>query len=214
LLKELNQTKASMNELRATTEEFKKFQSEAYARKAQELETQISTLKQARSQAISDGDGTKATAMDDIIDGLKEEVREAKESAKAKPVVKEASTSLDPSLQSWLGRNEWFGKDARLTAQTNALGEVLRKENPGLIGDAFLKKLDEVLEEEFPAKFGKEKRTPGFSAESGSGRGKSSSGNAHSYQNLPTEAKAACDRFVKQKIMTKEQYVQDYDWSE
>jgi hypothetical protein len=31
---------------------------------------------------------------------------------------------------------------------------------------------------------------------------------------LPEIAKAACDRFVKQKLMTKEAYVADYDWSE
>jgi hypothetical protein len=30
---------------------------------------------------------------------------------------------------------------------------------------------------------------------------------------LPSEAKAACDRFVKQKLMTREQYVADFDWN-
>jgi len=33
-----------------------------------------------------------------------------------------------------------------------------------------------------------------------------------SYGNLPPEAKAACDKFVKQGLMTKEAYVAEYDW--
>jgi len=217
LLKELNHTKASMNELRQATEEFKKFQKESYERKASDLEGQIVALKSARSQAITDGDGTKVTAVDDMIDGLKEDLQAAKASAKeAVTVTRNTGTvAVDPALQTWLSGNEWFGKDARLTAQTNALGEVLRRENPGLTGKAFLDKLDEVLLEELPQKFGeKEKRTPNYGAESGSGRGRSAGGPAKSYQNLPPEAKAACDRFVKQKIMTKEAYVADYDWSE
>jgi hypothetical protein len=217
LLRELNHTKASMNELRQATEEFKKFQKESYERKASDLEGQIVALKSARSQAISDGDGTKVTAVDDMIDGLKDDLKAAKDSAKEAAVVTRntGTVAVDPALQTWLSGNEWFGKDARLTAQTNALGEVLRRENPGLTGKAFLDKLDEVLLEELPQKFsGKEKRTPNYGAESGSGRGRSAGGPAKSYQNLPSEAKAACDRFVKQKIMTKEAYVADYDWSE
>ena len=36
-----------------------------------------------------------------------------------------------------------------------------------------------------------------------------------SYENLPTEAKAACDRFLKQGLIrNKEDYVREYDWSE
>jgi hypothetical protein len=81
-----------------------------------------------------------------------------------------------------------------------------------LKGQAFLDKLDEVLAEEFPNKFGK-KQSPSSRVESGSGRQSRSGGNTQSYDNLPPEAKSACDRFVKQKLMTREQYVADFDWS-
>ena len=69
-----------------------------------------------------------------------------------------------------------------------------------------------MLAEEFPTKFGK-KQSPASRVESGSGRTGRSSGNAQTYDNLPSEAKAACDRFVKQKLMTREQYVADFDWN-
>ena len=32
-------------------------------------------------------------------------------------------------------------------------------------------------------------------------------------ESMRAEAKAACERFVKQKLMTREQYVSEYDWS-
>ena len=33
-----------------------------------------------------------------------------------------------------------------------------------------------------------------------------------SYENLPSEAKAACDKFVKQGLMTREEYVKEFEW--
>jgi len=213
LIRELNSTKEQLKEFRQTAEEFKTFQKESYERKIGEYKDQIDRLKESRAQAISDGDGQKVNALDDAIDTAKEAISEAKAATKdvAKTAI-EAPSSIDPTLQSWLSRNEWFGTDRRLTKQTNALGESLREEFPDLQGEAFLNKLDEVLKEEFPDKFGKGKRSAPSQVESGSGRGRSAS-SAHSYDNLPAEAKAACDRYVKQKLMTREAYVADYDWS-
>jgi hypothetical protein len=99
-----------------------------------------------------------------------------------------------------------------MTAVVNGIGESLRVEFPMLKGQPFLDKLDEVLAEEFPNKFGK-KQSIRSRVESGSGRQSRGSSNSQSYDNLPSEAKAACDRFVKQKLMTREQYVQDFDWN-
>jgi len=97
----------------------------------------------------------------------------------------------------------------------NGIGENLRMEFPGLKGQAFLDKLDEVLVEEFPNKFGTKKQSSSGNSrvESGSGRQSRANGGGHSYENLPSDAKTACDRFVKQKLMTREQYVQDFDWN-
>ena len=94
----------------------------------------------------------------------------------------------------------------------NGVGESLRLEFPDLKGKAFLDKLDEVLAEELPTKFGK-KGAPTSRVESGSGRQSRGSSNAQSYDNLPADAKSACDRFVKQKLMSREEYVNSFDWS-
>jgi hypothetical protein len=207
LIKELNNTKEQLKEFKQAADEFKKFQKASYERKAEELQEEIVRLKVAKAQAITDGDGQKANAIDDAIDDAKDKVKDAKEAAReeAKTDISPPS-SIDPTLQTWLDSNSWFGKDARLTAQTNALGEVLRKENPTLVGQAFLDKLDDEIQDLL-----KKKKAPAGRVESGSGTGRSSP-NAKSYENLPDEAKRACNKFTKQGLMTKEQYVADYAW--
>jgi hypothetical protein len=217
LIKDLNSTKEQLKEFREAAEEFKKFQRDAYERKAQDYEKRIQEIKESRAQAISDGDGQKVNALDDALDVAKDELKEAKQAVKdadKAPIETPASTEIDPGLQVWLDRNTWFGQDKRMTGIVNGIGESLRLEFPLLKGQAFLEKLDEVLAEEFPGKFGAEKKSPSSRVESGSGRASRGSGsNAQSYDNLPSEAKAACDRFVKQKLMTREQYVADFDWN-
>lgn len=218
LMKDLNATKEQLKEFRQAAEEFKLFQKESYERKTSALEAQIKEIKESRAQAISDGDGKKVNDLDDALDEAKDSLKEAKEAVReaAKPApAPAASPTIDPALQTWLDKNKWFGDDRRFTAIANGIGESLRLENPSLKGTAFLDKLDEVLAEEFPNKFGKASKPNGSRVESGAGRqSRGSSGNSRSYENLPSDAKAACDKFVKQKLMTKEQYIESYDWSE
>ncbi|CAB4130939.1 hypothetical protein UFOVP133_32 [uncultured Caudovirales phage] len=215
LIKDLNATKEQLKEFRQAAEEFKQFQREAYERKASDYEKRIQEIKESRAQAISDGDGQKVNALDDALDQAKDELKEAKQAVKDAEVVKAPEPTpeaIDPGLQQWLDRNTWFGQDKRMTGIVNGIGESLRLEFPLLKGQPFLDKLDEVLAEEFPSKFGK-KQSPSSRVESGSGRQGRSGGSSQSYDNLPAEAKAACDRFVKQKLMTREQYVADFDWN-
>ena len=219
LVRDLQATKEQLKEFREAAEEFKKFQREAYERKAQDYEARIKEIKESRAQAISDGDGQKVNALDDALDQAKDELKEAKQAAKDAERAptniepqESSSQAIDPGLQAWLDRNTWFGQDKRMTAIVNGIGESIRLESPLLKGQQFLDKLDEVLAEEFPNKFGK-KQSPASRVESGSGRQSRGSSSAQSYDNLPPEAKAACDRFVKQKLMTREQYVADFDWS-
>jgi len=219
LVKDLQSTKQQLQEFKQAAEEFKKFQREAYERKTQEYENRIKEIKESRAQAISDGDGQKVNALDDALDQAKEELLEAKQAVKdadKAPVTPATTepTAIEPGLQAWMDQNSWFGQDRRMTAVANGIGESIRLEFPLLKGKEFLDKLDEVLAEEFPDKFGTKKQSPASRVESGSGRQSRSSGsNAQSYANLPPEAKAACDRFVKQGLMTKEQYVADFDWN-
>ena len=214
LLKELGEAKKMAEEARETAKEFREFQKQQFERKTKDLESQLENLKQAKREAITQGDGDRAIAIDDAMDELKEQRQEAKEDLKAaEEKVKEApQVTQDPTLNEWMDKNDWFGKDSRMTGVANGLGVELRRENPSLNGQAFLDKLDSELQEMFPEKFGK-KRTPNPMEGSPNGTARPSvSSGKKTYNNLPPEAKAACDKFVKQGLMTKEAYVAEYDW--
>ena len=201
-----------MEEVKQVAKEFREYQQQQVEKKLKELDTQLEQLKLAKKQAINDSDGETAIQIDDAIEIVKEQQQEAKlESAKKKELEEKkqnTDTEVDPVLQSWLDENSWFGNDRRKTALTNAIGEEIREENPKLIGRAFLDELDKRIEEEF-----KPTRTRSNPVESGTGSGTNRPRKgSKTYDSLPAEAKAACDRFVAQKLMTKEQYVSEYEW--
>jgi hypothetical protein len=214
LLKELGEAKKVAEEARQAAREFREYQKEQFERKGKELESQLEQLKVAKRDAINEGSGDRVLAIDDAMDDIKEQRLQAKEDLKAAELkAKEVpAVTADPILNDWMDKNEWFGKDAKMTGIANGLGVELRKENPGLVGKAFLEKLDAELAEMMPSKFGKKTTfNPMEGSPNGTARPSVSSGKK-SYNNLPSDAKAACDKFVKQGLMTKEQYVAEYSW--
>jgi hypothetical protein len=218
LMKRLDEKAKEIDSIKASVEEFKAFQQESFERKAAEYEVQIAQLKTQKREAIAAGDGDLVVDIDDQIDSLKDAQKEAKAEAKKKaeePAKTEAQVSIpnDPDLQSWLGRNQWFGDDIEMTNVANGLGESVRRQFPHLSGRAFLEKLDEKIVEYFPHK-SLGKKAKGSAVDStGNVRGGTTSGKK-SYDNLPDDARQACDRFIKQGwIKSKQEYVDSYDWN-
>jgi len=218
LMKKLDEKAKEIDSIKASVEEFKAFQQESFERKAAEYEVQIAQLKTQKREAIAAGDGDLVVDIDDQIDSLKDAQKEAKAEAKKKaeePAKTEAQVSIpnDPDLQSWLGRNQWFGDDIEMTNVANGLGESVRRQFPHLSGRAFLEKLDEKIVEYFPHK-SLGKKAKGSAVDStGNVRGGTTSGKK-SYDNLPDDARQACDRFIKNGwIKSKQEYVDSYDWS-
>jgi hypothetical protein len=209
LLAELDKQKAQMAELRSATEEFKKFQQDTFIRKEVELKAQIETLKQQKKTAIREGDGDLAVDLDDAIDSLKESlVEQKKEVVTPDPVVQEQPAEVTE----WVVKNKWYSSDEKMRVATDAVATQLSKSQPWLRGKDFLDALDKELEETFTSeKLGRKPkaRSPVEGTTNGGNRSPS---NKKSYENLPADAKAACDKFVRQKLMTKEQYVGSYSW--
>lgn len=216
LMKKLDEKAKEIDSIKASVEEFKKFQKESFERKTAEYEVQIAQLKSQKREAIAEGNGDLVVDIDDQIDSLKEAQREAKEAAKAKPEPEQpAQVSIpdDPELQGWLNKNTWFGNDIEMTELANTLGSSVRKQFPHLTSRAFLEKLDDKIREYMPNKFLGNKAKGSAVDSSGSVRGSGSSGKK-TYDNLPDDAKQACDRFIKNGwIKSKQEYVDSYDWN-
>lgn len=218
LMKKLDEKSKEIDSIKASVEEFKQFQKESFERKAVEYQVQIAELKAKKKEAIAEGNGDLVVDIDDQIDEIKEAQREAKDAAKEKEVAEaaakqNASVPDDPSLQEWLGKNTWFGQDSEMTDVANGLGASVRRQFPHLSGQEFLTKLDEKIAEYFPEKILGKKAKGNAVDSSGDVRGGSSSGKK-SYDNLPSDAKQACDRFIKNGwIKSKQEYVDNYDWN-
>ena len=99
-----------------------------------------------------------------------------------------------------------------MTVMADEIGKEINAKSPNLRGQAFFDALNEELQEVFPEKLGKKAR-PNPVEGNTRGASRPAAGGAQSYKNLPAEARQACDRFVKQGLMTQEQYVKDFDWS-
>ena len=214
LMKKLDQANLEIAEVKKVAKEFEKFQKETAERKVAEISSQLAALKQQKKDAISSGDGDVVVALDDQIDSLKADQAQAKTEAKKEPdtATPPATQALDPMVSKWVNENEWFGVDKRMTALANAIGTELYESSGGTLkGQAFFDKLNEELAEAFPEKLGKKSRPNPVEGNS-QGSNRPAATGSKAYKNLPADAKQACDRFVKQGLMTQEQYVNDYVW--
>lgn len=220
LMGKLEEKSREIESIKASVEEFKKFQKEAFERKQQEYEVQIAELKTRKKEAIAEGNGDLVVDIDDQIDAIKEEQKAAKQETKdniqefqQQAKEQQQQFTADPELMGWLNRNQWFGSDVEMTDVANGLGAAVRKQFPHLSGRDFLDKLDEKIAEYFPHKvMGTKGR--GSAVDSSGDVRSSSGGKKKSYDNLPKEAQEACDRFIKNGwIKNRQEYVDNYDWS-
>lgn len=214
LKKELEATRdkhdKEIAELRAATEEFKTFQKESFDRKQKQLQDELLSLKDQRKEAIREGDADLVVELEDRIEEVKDE-RSKKQDKEPAIEVQAPVVQLDPTLTNWIEGNKWFGNDIEATEIVNGLGTSIRRQFPNLQGQDFLDKLDERIASVLPELRGsKQERS---AVDSSTTRGSTSS-KKKSYDNLPSDAKAACDKFVKQGLFkTKQEYVDSYDWS-
>jgi hypothetical protein len=79
------------------------------------------------------------------------------QNAQPPPRIPQPPPPQDPKLQSWLGNNNWFGKDKEMTSFAYGVHEKL-VETDGVDPrtDDYYERLDSRLRQVFPEKFGDE----------------------------------------------------------
>lgn len=199
LKRKLLALEAKDRERDATVAEWKAFMQEAQVKEKVKYEVQIAELKAQKKQAISDGDGDAVISIDDAIDAIKEQQKAVVVEKK-----QEVVNGPDPAFVEWHTENSWYGVDEDKTAYANGIGPQIQKAHPHLIGKAFLDMVAARTEEKFPSNV----RRPS-PVESGTNAPVAKKGK-YSYNNLPEEAKKAHDKFVKQKLMTSDEYLKSY----
>ena len=199
---ELSKRDATLAELQQTIKDFASFHQETetrvYERARKELQAE-------RAEAISAADGERVIETEDRIAELDAAHRAPAPAAKPAP-------KPDPIWEAWLSDNSWYRENRRARALCEGLAEEVREANPDLTGRGFLDEVKRLLTEEAP-QFFKNARREAPAPVGASGERRPGGGGKKTYADLPAEARATCDKFVAQKLLTREQYVAEYDWS-
>ena len=171
----------------------------------QTLETQrqksaerIQTLKAELEQAVTDGDGQAYTRLNAEIDSEKREA----------PVANDAD-EWNQLAQGWASKNEWYSTNSKLQAFADGISDRIRNEGYG--GQAYFSELTRQVKENFPEEFTNPNKSKSNGVEAGGQRSTTNSKEA-SYDALPADAKAACDDFVSQGFMSRDEYVKNYEF--
>lgn len=122
-----------------------------------------------------------------------------------------------PEVQAWVERNKsWFLGDEALNMEAQAVHMGLRKKHPFMSHEENLKEVERTIKQRYPEKFGiqTQQAAPSISygaVEGGGSRRPSAGGGGKTASDLPAEARAAAERFVKQGIFKDvNEYARDY----
>jgi hypothetical protein len=191
-----------VQQLQKSNKEFGEYQKTLLDKAKQENENLIKELKVKRATAIEESDGQAYNKYNDEIERAQKELH--KESPSGID-----DNGIDELAQEWLADNSWYKENKKLRIYTEGLYEEVL--NEGYRGKAYYNELTRRVEEAFPEEFKNPKKRGSNTVESG-GPSDTNNQQAHTYENLPKDAQAACDRYVKNGLTTKEDYVKNYDW--
>jgi hypothetical protein len=131
-----------------------------------------------------------------------------------KPSSPVAKANRDPAqaaeeFADWTIENDWYDTDKPMTHYANAQAELLMKDGE-FLGPDDLAEITRRVKAKFAAKF-ETKRTARNPVEGGGNAPARRGG--HTYADLPPEAKAMCDKWVKNgTIASREDYVKGYQF--
>lgn len=200
LKKEISSLKGELDEVKTVSQQFREFSEKAIERERKDKERLLGELEEARANAISEGDGKKAVALEKQIRTVEQE--------KPKPVER----GEPPEVTAWKSANPWYGTDPELSAIADGLSDVVAKENPGLKGKAFLDKLTERVQGVVPHKFQNSRRETPLTEDH---QRKTPSKKGRTYEDLPANAKTEYQKFHRlMPNFSKEEFLSQYDWSQ
>jgi hypothetical protein len=203
--KDVGALKNELSEVKQVLTDFREFSTRAEQRAYEKAKRE---LEEKRDVAVAHADTESFKA-------AQKELDELDKTSKPKPEVEKPAKvdAPDPAITSWIAENSWFTTDTEMMAYAKSQDQYLMQTKPGLSISERLAMVKDRTKKEFPDKFGNPKREQASSvadpapAPSRQKKGKT-------YDDLPPEAKAACDKFVKTiPGYKREDYVKEYDWS-
>jgi len=176
-----------------------------------EYEKAKAELQRQEKEAVSLADTKKF----DAIQLEKAELEKLKpEDTNGTPTQSKAGSKEDyKCFEAWKKDAPWWEKDRAMTAYAKDVANELERNSPHLVAtDEFYAEVTKAVKEEFPHKFENPKRKEAGLVHDGSDETSSGSGKKKkTYNDLPADAKAYCDKFLKQGLFKdKQAYVDEY----
>ena len=196
LFKKIEEVSRTAKHAKQTLEEFK-----SHYAKVRETEYQnaLKTLRAERRNAMAEGDFERVEAIEDKMETVKTEASSVQEEIKTTP-----QAEIHPEVAHWVEANPWYNSDTTMRAFADAIALSLNKE--GITGSAMLKGIDAKVREAFPAKFKNPNRDRPGAVESSATKSKSTT--TDSFE-LTSQEKRIMETFVRDGVMTKEEYIAD-----
>lgn len=162
----------------------------------------LAELETRRATAINDADGTEFTRVDREIQQVRDDL--------SAPAPTEQNREPDVIGQAWLLNNDWYNTNQKLRTYADAVSDEIV--NSGYVGGspAYYSQLSKRVKDDFPEEFESKRKAP--TVETGGILEVKSDSNSKTYDNLPSEDKAHCDRFIAAGHTTKESFCASYDW--
>ena len=195
LVKEIQGLKSTFGEF---VEYSKKAEERAFSRAMKELQE-----KKEAAVEVADTDTFRA---------VEKEQLELMKARQEMPTVKPA-TDLPPDFQAFVEKNGWYDSDPEMRAYADNIGTFVKNTKGHLSYPEILQEVEKEVRQRYPAKFTNTRRESASKVEGVSETGIPRRAGGKSYNDLPAEAKAACDRFVaKIPGFTKDKYLKEYEW--
>ncbi len=163
----------------------------------------LAKLETQRATAITDADGAEFTRVD-------REIQQVREDLNAPDPRSNGGQQLDPLQQAFLLNNEWYQTNEKLATYADGVAEQVI--NSGYTGPAYYTELTRRVKDAFPEEFQNKRQVQANAVESGGELETKGSELPHTWENLPADAKKACDDFVKGGFTSREEYLENYEW--
>jgi hypothetical protein len=194
----LETLQGEMNDLKETRQEFVEFNQRALQKERQEKAELIEQLEKQQVEAINEGDGETYLQ-------TKRKIAEVSAAPEPQP-------GQEPWAREWASENPWYAQDVVKRGVANAIAEQLRKDGYNDTGKNFMDEVAKKTIEAIPDKFENPNRKTGITNGDGKETDETAPAGERTFEALPADAKAACERFVAEGLMTKKEYTETYDW--
>lgn len=204
LRKELELRDQRIASLEGNIREFAEYHRETEARAYKRA---IASLQEERKAALRESDGARVVEIEEQLDELKEA---SQKQIAPRAIAPRDPAQPDPAFVAWVDANPWYKENRTLRALVHDYAEEVKRQNPALVGTAFLDHVKQLVQFEHPELFDSPERRRPSAVSSADDTRRPAGGRGKTYADLPIEARIACDKFVKQGYLTKETYVKDY----